>query len=113
MKVEGEITHKTTFNTSSDTMSYDCLPSSLLYASITLNWLIHTNLDESVSLHAYLDDLIIFFKGLIATLEFQVLRHFQITFVLDTNSEILKELQRQWFSHTIGIPRLKYCEGPA
>ena len=67
MKVEGEITHKTTFNTSSDTMSYDCLPSSLLYESITLNWPIHTTLDESVNLHAYLNDIIISVKGMIAT----------------------------------------------
>jgi len=89
------------------------LPSSLLYESITLNWPIHTTLDESASLHAYLDDLIISIKGMIATSEFQVLSHFQITFFLDTNSEILKELHRQWFSHTISSPHLKYCEGPA
>jgi hypothetical protein len=94
-------------------MSYNCWPSGLLDASITLNQPIHTTFDESVSLHAYLDDLIISVEGLIVTSEFQVSGHFQITFVLDTNSEILKKLQRQWFSHTINSPHLKYCEGLA
>ena len=50
---------------------------------------------------------------MIATLGFQVLGDFWITFFLDIHSKILKELQRQWFSHTISIPRLIYCEGPA
>jgi hypothetical protein len=113
IKVEGENIHKTTFITNCDTMSYNYLPSGLFDTSITLKGPIHTTFDELVSLHAYLDDLIVCVKRLIVTSEFQVLGHFQITFVLDTNSEILKELQRQWFSHTTNSPRLKYCEGPA
>jgi hypothetical protein len=48
--------------------------------------------DELVSLHLYLDDLIVCVKGLIITSEFQVLAPFQIAFVLDTNSYILKKL---------------------
>jgi hypothetical protein len=48
--------------------------------------------NELVSLHAYLDDLIICVKGMIITQGFQVLGHFQITFVLETNSEILRGL---------------------
>jgi hypothetical protein len=113
IKVEGENYHNTISTTNRDTMSYNCLPSGLFDTSIALRRPIHTTFDESVSLHAYLDDLIVSVKGLIATSGFQVLGHFRITFVLDTNSEILKELQRQWFSHTISSPRLKYCEGPA
>jgi len=48
--------------------------------------------EDLISLHAYLDDLIMYRKGLIITLEFQVLGPFQITFVLETNSDILREL---------------------
>jgi ribonuclease HI len=112
-KVKGENIHKTTFITNCDTMSYSFLPSGLLDTSITLKRPIHTTFDELVSLHVYLDDLIVCVKRMIVTSECQVLGHFQITFVLDTNSEILKELQRQWFSHNTNSPRLKYCEGPA
>jgi hypothetical protein len=86
IKLEGENYHKTTFITNHDTMSYNCLPSGLFDTSITFKRPIHTTLDELVSLHAYLDDLIISVKGMIATSEFQVLGHFRITFVLDTNS---------------------------
>jgi hypothetical protein len=55
---------------------------------------IHTTLDELISIHIYLDDLIMYVKGLIITSEFQVLflGPFKIVFVLDTNSYILKEL---------------------
>jgi hypothetical protein len=113
IKIEGENIHKTTFIISCGTMSYNCLPSGLFEASIPLKGPMHTTFDELVSLHAYLDDLIVCVKRMIITSEFQVLGHFWITFVLDTDSEILKELQRQWFSHNTNSPRLKYCEGPA
>jgi hypothetical protein len=113
IKVEGENVHKTTFITNCDTMSYKCLPSGLLDASTTFKRPIHTTFDELVSLHAYLDDLIMCVKGMIITSEFQVLGPFQITFVLDTNSYILRDLQRQLFSYNTNSPRLKYCEGPA
>jgi len=72
----------------------------------------HTTLDELISLNIYLDDLIVCIKGLIVTSEFQVLGHFQIAFVLDTNSYILKELHKQLFSYNANSPRLKYFEGP-
>jgi hypothetical protein len=113
IKVEGASYHKTTFTTNHDTMSYNCLPSGLFDTSIALRRPIHTSFDKLVSLHAYLVDLIISVKGKIATLGFQVLGHFRITFVLNTNSKFLKELQRQWFSHTISSPCFKYCEGLA
>jgi hypothetical protein len=111
-KVKGENVHKTTFIINCDTMPYKCLPFGLFDASTTLERPIHTTFNELVSLHDYLDDLIMCVKGLMITLEFQVLGHFQITFVLDTNSDILKELQRQLFSNSTNSPRLKYCEGP-
>jgi hypothetical protein len=113
IKVEGAIIHKTTFITNSDTMSYDCLPSGLFDASTTFKRPIHTTFDELVSLHAYLDYLIICVKGLIITPEFQVLSHVWIIVVMETNSEVLKELQRQWFSYSTNSPRLNYYEGLA
>jgi hypothetical protein len=51
-------------------------------------------LDESISLHFYFDDIIVRDKGLMISSDFQVLGHFQITFSLDINSDIFKELQR-------------------
>jgi hypothetical protein len=94
IKVGRENCHKTTLITNCDTMSYNCLSSSLFDASTTFKRDIHMVFKELVSLHAYLDDLIVCIKGLVIMPEFQVLGHFQITFVLDTNSKILKELHR-------------------
>jgi hypothetical protein len=111
--VEGENIHKTTFTTNCDTMSYNCWPSGLFDTSITVKQPIHTTFNELVSLHVYLDDLIVCVKRLIVTSKSQVLGHFHITFLLDTNSEISKELQTKWFSHNTNSPRLKYCKGPA
>jgi hypothetical protein len=76
IKVEGENVHKTTFITNCDTMSYNFLPSGLFDVSTAFNRTIHTTLDELVSLHAYLDDLIMCIKRMIITLEFQVLGPF-------------------------------------
>jgi hypothetical protein len=86
IKVEGKNYHNTISTTNRDTMSYNFLTFGLFDTSIALRRFIHTTFDELVSLHAYLDDLIISVKGLIATSRFQVLGHFRITFVLDTNS---------------------------
>jgi hypothetical protein len=46
-------------------------------------------------IHIYLDDLIVYFKGLSIVSKFQELwlGHFNIAFVLGTNSYILKDLQ--------------------
>jgi hypothetical protein len=65
IKIEGENIHKTTFIISWGTMSYNFLPSSLFDASIPLKGPMHTTFDELVSLHAYLDDLIVCEKRLI------------------------------------------------
>jgi hypothetical protein len=86
IKVEGENYHKTTLTTNRDTMSYNCLPSGLFDTSIALRRPIHITFDKSVCLQAYLDDLIVSVKGMIVTSGFQMLGHFWITFVLDTNS---------------------------
>jgi hypothetical protein len=67
IKVKGANVHKTTFITNCDTTSYKFLPSGLLDASIAFKRPIHTTFDELVSLHAYLDDLIVCVKGLIIT----------------------------------------------
>jgi hypothetical protein len=99
IKVKGADVHKTTFITNYGTMYYKCLPSGLPDASTTFKIPIHTTFDELVSIHLYLDDLIVCVKGLIITSEFQVLGPFKIAFVLDTNSYILKDLQKQLFSY--------------
>jgi len=104
---------KISTHTNNNNISYKCLPSGLFDTSIALKRPIHTTFNELVSLHAYLDDLILCAKRLIVTSEFQVLGYFQITFFLDTNSKILRELQRQWFSHSTNSACLKYCEGLA
>jgi hypothetical protein len=76
-----------------------------LYTQLLMNW--------SVSI-IYLDDLIVCVKGMIITSEFQVLflGPFKISFVLDTNSYILKDLQEQLFSYNTNGSRLKHYEGP-
>jgi hypothetical protein len=114
IKVKGEDAHKTTLITNWGTMSYKCLFSGLLDASTAFKRPIHTTFDELVSIHLYLDDLIVCVKGMIITSEFQVLflGPFKIAFVLDTNSYILKDLQKQLFSYNTNSSRLKYCEGP-
>jgi hypothetical protein len=66
----------------------------------------HMTLDELGSLHIYLDDLIVCVKELIITSEFQLLGPFQISFVLDTNSYILKHLQKKLFSYSANIPHI-------
>jgi hypothetical protein len=113
IKVKGAKVHKTTFITDYDTMSYRCLLSGLLDASISFKRPIHTTFDELVSLHIYLDDLIMCVKGMVIKSDFQELGPFQIAFVFDTNSYILRDLQEQLFSYNTNNPHLKYCEGPA
>ena len=69
-------------------------------------------LNELVSLHLYLDELMVCIKGMMITSYFQVIGPFQIDFVLDTNSYISKDLQEQLFPYNTNNPRLKYCEEP-
>jgi hypothetical protein len=95
-------------------MAYKFLFSGLFDASTAFKRPIHTTLDELKNIHIYLDDLIIYIKGITITSEFQVLflGAFKIAFVLDTNSYILEELQEQLFSYNTNRSRLKHYEGP-
>jgi hypothetical protein len=112
IKIKGANVQKNTLITYWGTMSYQCRLSSLFDMGTTFKSPMHATLDELVSLHLYLYDLIVCVKGLIITSYFQVLGPFQIAFVLDTNSYVLKDLQKQLFSYNTNSPRLKYCEGP-
>jgi len=112
MKVKGEDAYKTTLITNWGTMPNQFFLFRLLDESTAFRRPVHTTFDELVSLHIYLDDLIVCVKGLIITSELQVLGPFQTAFVLDNNYYILKELQKQLFSYNTNSPHLKYCEGP-
>jgi hypothetical protein len=95
-------------------MYYKCLPPGLPDAGTTFQGTIHTTLDELISIHIYLDNIIICVKRMIITSEFQVLilGPFKIDFILDTNSCILRDLLKQLFSYSTNGSRLKHCEGP-
>jgi hypothetical protein len=83
IKGKGADAHKTTLIINWGTMTDKCLLSGLPYASTTFKRPIQTTLDELISIHIYLDDLIVHVKGLIITPEFQVLflGPFKIDFV--------------------------------
>ena len=70
IKVKGADAHKTTLITYWSTMSYQCRLSSLLDTGIAFKKTMHMTLDELVSLHLYLDDLIVRVKGLMITSDF-------------------------------------------
>jgi hypothetical protein len=112
IKEKGKNVHKTTFITNCDTMPHKCQLFSLLDTGTALKKIMHMTLDELVSLHLYLDEIIVCVKGMIITSDFQVIGPFQISFILDTNSYISKYLQEQFFPYNTSIPRLKYCEEP-
>jgi hypothetical protein len=114
IKGKGVDVQKTTLITNWGTMTYKCLFSGLPDASTTFKRPIHTTLDELFSIHIYLDDIIIYVKGMIITSEFQVLflGPFKIDFFLDTNFYILKDLQEQSFSYSTNDYRLKHYKGP-
>jgi hypothetical protein len=115
IKEKGVDSHKTTLITNWGTMTYKCLLSGLPNASTTFKRPIRTTLDELISIHIYLDDLIVYVKGMIITSEFQVLflGPFKITFFLGTNSYILKDLQEQLFSYNTNGSHLKHCVEPS
>jgi hypothetical protein len=69
-KVKGENIHKTTFITNCDTMPYKCQLFSLLDTGTAFKKTMHMTLDELVSLHLYLDELIVRVKGMMITLDF-------------------------------------------
>jgi hypothetical protein len=95
-------------------MTYKCLLSGLPDANIAFKRPIQTTLDELIIIHIYLDDLIVYVKGMIITSEFQVLfmGPFKIALALDTNSYILKYFQEQLFSCNTNSSHLKHYVGP-
>jgi hypothetical protein len=93
-------------------MPYKCHFFSLIDTGTAFKKTTCITLDELVSLHLYLDVLIVCDKGLMISLDFQVISPFPIAFVLDTNAYISKYLQEQFFPYNTDIPHLKYCEEP-
>ena len=67
IKKKGADVHKTTLITNWGTMTYKCLLFDLPNASTAFKISIQTTLDELISIHIYLDDLIVHVKGLIIT----------------------------------------------
>jgi hypothetical protein len=86
----------------------------LIDASTTFKIPIQMTLGELINIHIYLDDLIIYVKGLLITSEVQVLflGPFKIAFVLDVNSYILKDLHEKLFSYDTNGSHLKQYVGP-
>ena len=114
IEVKATNAYKTTFITDWGTMTYERILSGLLDASTTFKRPIQITLGELISIHIYLDDLIIYVKGLLIASEFQVLflGPFKISFVLNTKSYILKDLQEQLFSYNTNGSHLKHYVGP-
>jgi hypothetical protein len=114
IKVKGEYVYKTTFITDWGTVTYECMLYVLPDANTTFTIPIQITLDELISIHIYLDDLIIYVKGILITLGFQKLwlDPFKISFVPDTKSYILKDLHERLFSYTTNGSHLKHYVGP-
>jgi hypothetical protein len=96
------------------TVTYERMLSGLPDASTTFKIPIQITPDELISIHIYLDDLIIYVKGLLITSKFQKLwlGPFKIAFVLGTNSYILKDLQERLFSYSTNGSHLKHYVEP-
>jgi hypothetical protein len=63
IKVKWEEAYKTTFITNWGTLTHECMLSGLPDASTTFKRPIQITPDELISVHIYLDDLIIYSKG--------------------------------------------------
>jgi hypothetical protein len=102
INIKGADAYKTTFITHLGTLNYEHMPSGLSGMSTTFKISMQITFDDLIGkiIHVYLDDLIMYFKGLSIVSKFQNLRlgPFKITFVLDTKSYILKDLQERLFS---------------
>jgi hypothetical protein len=89
--------YKTTFVTHWGTLTYERMPSGLSNASATFKTPMQVAYDDliDVFIHIYLDDLILYSKGLSIVSKFQELwlGPFKIDFVLGSNFYILKDLQ--------------------
>jgi hypothetical protein len=95
-------------------LTYERKPFGLSDAGTTFKKFVQITLDKLISIHIYLDDLIIHVKGLLITSEFQVLflGPLKIAFVLNTKSYILKYLQELLFSYKTNGSHLKHYMGP-
>ena len=97
IKVKRADKYKTTFITRWGTSSYECIPFVLSDVSTTFKRPMQITFDDLIGkiIHIYLDDLIVYFKGISIVSKFQELwlGPFKISFVLGTNSYILKDLQ--------------------
>jgi hypothetical protein len=90
IKVNEADNYKTTFITDLGTLTYECKPFGLYDVGTTFKKLVQITLEELINIHIYLDDLIIYVKGLLITSEFQLLflGPLKNLFVLDTKSYI-------------------------
>jgi hypothetical protein len=111
-KIKGENKYKTTFIIHWGTLNYEHMPSGLFDVSTTFKRPMQINFDDLIDkiIHIYLDDLIVYFKGLSIVSKFQELwlGPFKIAFFLGTNSYILKDLQERLFSYNTNSSHLKH-----
>jgi hypothetical protein len=116
IKVKREDKYKTTFITHWGTLNYERRPSGLSDASATFKIPMQVAFDASIDdiIHIYLDDLIVYSKGLSIISKFKKLwlGPFKIAFFLDTNSYILKDLQERLFSYNTNNSHLKHYVEP-
>jgi hypothetical protein len=116
IKVKGEDKYKTTFFTHWGTLTYERIHYGLSDASDTFKRPVKVTFDDLINkiIHIYLDDLIIYFKGISIVSKFQELwmGPFKISFVLGTNSYILKDLHERLFSYNTNISHLKHYVEP-
>jgi ribonuclease HI len=108
--------YKTTLITHWGTLTYEHMPSVLSVTSTTVKVSMQITFNDLMSkiIHVYLDDLIIYSKGLSIVSKFQKLWRdpFKIAFVLGTNSYILKDLQERLFSYNTNGSHLKHYVEP-
>jgi hypothetical protein len=116
IKVKGADKYKTTFITHWGTLTYERMTSVFFYASATFKKPMQVTFGDLIGniINIYLDDLIVYSKGLSIISKFQELwlGPFKIVFFLGTNSYILKDLQERLFSYITNCSHLKHCVEP-
>jgi hypothetical protein len=116
IKVKRTDKYKTTFITHWGALNYECMSYGLSNAGATFKRPTQTTFDDLINkvIHIYLDDIIMYCKGISVVLKFQKLwlGSFKITFVLGTNSYILKYLQERLFSYNTNGSHLKHYVEP-
>jgi hypothetical protein len=97
IKVKGAYAYKATLITHWGTLTYKHVPFGLSFTNTTFKGSMQRTFNDFINktIHVYLDDLIIYSKGLSIVSKFQKLwlGPFEIDFVLGINSYILKDLQ--------------------